>query len=145
MVESRARRATDTKRAFGNTNSPGDAENSPCSPVPCERGNCCACNTGSMLCNHSFGLAPVVAETFPQHRQRGCGFSLTQTRKKRWVQGSPGGNGVFSLSKQLPCFQVFFTLSCFLSHSSTELCSCCRARTRMYSVYKEPVDGTEVR
>lgn len=145
MVESRGGRATETKRAFGNTNSPGDAENSSCSPIPYERDNCCACNTGPTLCNRSFGLAPAVAETFPQHRQRGCSFSLMQTRRKSWGQGSPGGNGVFSLSKQLPFSEVFFTLSCFLSHRSTEQCNCCRAWTRMSTVYKEPVDCTEVR
>lgn len=114
MVESRGGKATETKRAFGNTNSPGDAENSSCSPIPYERDNCCACNAGPMLCNRSFGVAPAVAETFPQHRQRGCGFSLMQTRRKSWGQGSPGGNGVFSLSKQLPCSPGIFHPFLFL-------------------------------
>lgn len=114
MVESRGGRATETKRAFGNTNSPGDAENSSCSPIPYERDNCCACNAGPMLCNRSFGLAPAVAETLPQHRQRGCGFSLMQTRRKSWGRGllEEMGFSLFLSSCPVPRYFSPFPVSC---------------------------------
>lgn len=62
MTESRGRRATQTKRGFGNTSDPSHAENSPCSPVPYEWG------ADPVLCHRSFGFVLAVAETFPQRR-----------------------------------------------------------------------------
>lgn len=81
--------------------------------VPYERGHCCACNAGSVLGNHSFGLAPMVAETLPQHRHVVAVSTSCRQEESYEFRGLLEKMG-FSLSKQLPCFQVFFTLSCFV-------------------------------
>lgn len=69
-VETRGRRTAKTKRVFGNANSPGDAENNSCSPVPYEWGNCCTCNVSSARSNRGLGLAPVESKTLLWYRQQ---------------------------------------------------------------------------
>lgn len=90
---------------------------------------------GSLEKGYNFNIIFVVYS--PATEATGCGFSLMQT-SKWWVQESPGRNHVFSLSKQLPHFKIFFSLSCFLSYLSTEQCGYCRA-CRIFSRHKEPV------
>jgi len=115
MIESRGRRATQTKRGFGNTGDPSNAENSLCSPVPYEWGDCCACSAAPVLCHCSFGFAPAVAETFPATQAVWQQF-LPHAGKKETVSSGVSWNELNFLSKQLfySLDSFFFAVPCLI-------------------------------